>query len=92
MLEMKPRFLSSSDEVQIGSRRWYDFIAPQVDTRMHTLIPETEGIALPDGQEVRLYLATELGTLELNFDRRRLSPTAPHHGNRLKRGFPDGDT
>ena len=42
MLEMKPRFLSSSDEVQIGSRRWYDFIAPQVDTRKHTLIPETE--------------------------------------------------
>ena len=78
MLEMKARFLSASDELQIGSRRWYDFIAPQVDTRMHTLIPETEGIALPNGQEVRLYLATNLGTLQLNFDRRRLSPTAPH--------------
>ena len=78
VLEMKARFLSSSDEQQIGSRRWYDFIAPQVDARMHTLVPETESIALPDGQEVRLYLATDLGTLELNFDRRRLSPTAPH--------------
>ncbi len=78
VLDMTARFLPLNEEPQSESRRWYDFIAPQVDTEMRALIPELQEIALPDGNEVRLYLATDLGTLELSFDRRRLSPTAPH--------------
>ncbi|WP_299946299.1 ATP-binding protein [uncultured Ruegeria sp.] len=77
-LNMTARFLPVNQEPQVGKRRWYDFIAPQVDAEMRTLLPQMEDIALPNGQEVRLYLATDLGTLELSFDRRRLSPTAPH--------------
>ncbi len=78
VLEMSARFLPLNVAPQNGTRRWYDFIAPQVEAEIRALLPNTQEVALPNGQEVRLYLATDLGTLELSFDRRRLSPTAPH--------------
>ncbi len=77
-LEMKVRFPGGIDDPQIDIRRWYDFIAPQVEADLRAQLPELEAVALPSGQEARLYLATNLGTMELIFDRRRLSPTAPH--------------
>ncbi len=77
-LNMTTRFLPPYQEPVVGKRRWYDFIAPQVDAEMRVLVPQMQDVALPNGQEVRLYLSTHLGTLELKFDRRRLSPTAPH--------------
>ncbi len=78
VLNMTARFLPPNEEPKSSSRRWYDFIAPQVDAEMRSLLPETQYVALPNGQDVRLFLATNLGMLELGFDRRRLSPTAPH--------------
>ncbi|EEE39159.1 sensor histidine kinase [Rhodobacteraceae bacterium KLH11] len=78
VLNMTARFLELNAEPQSGSRRWYDFIAPQVETELRALLPETVYVGLPDGQEVQLYLQTDLGILELTFDRRRLSPSAPH--------------
>ena len=78
VLDMQARFLTSGQEPQNGRRRWYDFIAPQVDAEMRALLPGLYEVALPDGSEVRLYFQTDLGTLQLSFDRRRLSPTAPH--------------
>lgn len=77
-LEMKVRFLGINEEPDIGRRRWYDFIAPQVDADLRSELPDLEAVALPSGSDVRLYMATHLGILELVFDRRRLSPTAPH--------------
>ncbi|SDW36809.1 two-component system, OmpR family, osmolarity sensor histidine kinase EnvZ [Ruegeria halocynthiae] len=77
-LNMTAKFLPLNQEPQIDKRRWYDFIAPQVEAEMRVLLPQMQEIALPNGHEVRLYLGTNLGTLELSFDRRRLSPTAPH--------------
>ncbi|WP_420586987.1 ATP-binding protein [Ruegeria sp.] len=77
-LEMKARFLGISEEPMNGARRWYDFIAPQVEADLHARLPELEVVALPSGQEARLYLRTDLGLLQLTFDRRRLSPVAPH--------------
>jgi len=77
-LEMKARFLDINEEPIIGSRRWYDFIAPQVEADLHALLPDLQAVALPSGQEARLYLDTHLGLLQLTFDRRRLSPVAPH--------------
>ncbi len=78
VLNMTARFLPPNEEPKSSSRRWYDFIAPQVAAEMRSLLPETQYVALPNGQDVRLFLATNLGMLELGFDRRRLSPTAPH--------------
>lgn len=77
-LEMKARFLGINDEPMVGHRRWYDFIAPQVEADLRALLPDLVAVALPSGQEARLYLQTDLGILQLTFDRRRLSPVAPH--------------
>ncbi|WP_037315799.1 ATP-binding protein [Ruegeria halocynthiae] len=77
-LEMKVRFLGINEEPMVGSRRWYDFIAPQVEANLRARLPELVAVALPSGHEARLYLETDLGTLQLTFDRRRLSATAPH--------------
>ncbi|KIC44498.1 histidine kinase [Ruegeria sp. ANG-S4] len=77
-LQMTARFLGPNEEPEIGGRRWYDFIAPQVETELQTKLPDFLDVALPSGQTVRLYLQTDLGVLELTFDRRRLSPAAPH--------------
>ncbi|MEW2916387.1 ATP-binding protein [Ruegeria sp. ANG10] len=77
-LEMKARFLGINDEPMVGHRRWYDFIAPRVEADLQGLLPDLVAVALPSGQEARLYLQTDLGILQLTFDRRRLSPVAPH--------------
>ncbi len=77
-MEMNARFLDLNEEPDTGRRRWYDFIAPQVKSNLQTLIPATIDVALPTGDEARLYIATDLGTLALTVDRRRLSPAAPH--------------
>ncbi len=77
-LQISARFLGISEEPEVGRRRWYDFIAPQVVSELRNLLPDFVAIALPRGQPVRLYLSTDLGTLEMAFERRRLSPVAPH--------------
>ncbi|WP_170477670.1 ATP-binding protein [Ruegeria arenilitoris] len=77
-LQMTARFLRPNEEPEVGKRRWYDFIAPQLVNELRGALPEFVAIALPRGQPVRLYLATDLGILELAFERRRLSPVAPH--------------
>lgn len=77
-LEMKARFLGINEEPETARRRWYDFIAPQVDSELRAYVPDVVAVALPSSQEARLYVDTHLGVLQLIFDRRRLSPAAPH--------------
>ena len=77
-LDMKARFLEINEEPMVGQRRWYDFIAPQVEADLRALLPDLAAVALPSGQEARVYMRTDLGLLQLTFDRRRLSPVAPH--------------
>ncbi|MGV6804068.1 MAG: ATP-binding protein [Ruegeria sp.] len=78
VLEMKARFLSVNEEPLIESRRWYDFIAPQIEVDLRELLPNLIAVSLPDSQTANLFLETRLGVLELGFDRRRLSTVAPH--------------
>lgn len=77
-LEMKLRFLDVNETPDVGKRRWYDFIAPQVEADLKAELPDLVAVALPSGDEARLYVSTHLGILQLTFDRRRLSPAAPH--------------
>ncbi|WP_170399278.1 ATP-binding protein [Ruegeria arenilitoris] len=77
-LDMNARFLDINEEPMVGQRRWYDFIAPQVEADLRALLPDLAAVALPSGQEARVYMQTDLGLLQLTFDRRRLSPVAPH--------------
>ncbi len=77
-LQMSARFLEFDEDPKPEGRRWYDFIAPQVEAELRDLLPTLVQVSLPSGQIAELYLQTHLGVLELTFDRRRLSPTAPH--------------
>ncbi len=77
-LDMKARFLDINEGPDLGTRRWYDFIAPKVESDLHEMLQDLVAVALPIGDEARLYLETKVGLLELTLDRRRLSPTAPH--------------
>ncbi|WP_171173785.1 ATP-binding protein [Ruegeria sp. HKCCA4633] len=77
-LEMQARFLDVNEEPMIGARRWYDFIALQVQSDLQSNLPDLVAVALPTSREARVYLQTHLGVLQLTFDRRRLSPVAPH--------------
>ncbi|WP_050602327.1 ATP-binding protein [Ruegeria sp. 6PALISEP08] len=77
-LEMKARFLGLNEEPMVGARRWYDFIAPQVQADLIANLSDLVAVALPTSREARVYVQTHLGVLELTFDRRRLSPVAPH--------------
>ncbi len=77
-LDMKARFLDINEGPDLGTRRWYDFIAPQVESDLYEMLQDLVAVALPIGDEARLYLETKVGLLELTLDRRRLSPTAPH--------------
>ncbi|WP_171207381.1 MULTISPECIES: ATP-binding protein [unclassified Ruegeria] len=77
-LQMSARFLGLNEVPDQGRRRWYDFIAPQVDADLTARYPQLVALALPNGREAHLYFETSLGILELSFDRRRLSPVAPH--------------
>ncbi|WP_170338944.1 ATP-binding protein [Ruegeria arenilitoris] len=78
VLDMQARFLGINETPTIEPRRWYDFIAPQIDADLRELLPNLVAVSLPDSQVATLFLNTHLGVLELGFDRRRLSTVAPH--------------
>ncbi len=77
-LEMRAVFLNQNEKPTVASRRWYDFIAPLIVTQLQGWLPDVAAVSLPSSREARVYLNTDLGVLELTFDRRRLSPAAPH--------------
>ncbi len=77
-LEMSAQFLNTDETPETGTGRWYDFIGPQVEAELHERVPSVVGVSLPTSREVSVFLETHLGILKLSFDRRRLSPAAPH--------------
>ncbi|MTI01646.1 MULTISPECIES: ATP-binding protein [Alphaproteobacteria] len=77
-LQMRAQFLDPNEQPVSGYGRWYDFIAPQIEKELDELVPGIQAVALPNSQDAKLFIATHLGVLELTFDRRRLSPAAPH--------------
>ncbi|EEX10667.1 sensor histidine kinase [Ruegeria lacuscaerulensis ITI-1157] len=77
-LDMRARFLGPNELPRRKARRWYDFIAPQIEEDLQDLLPDLVAVSLPNSQSATLYLRTHLGVLELEFDRRRLSIVAPH--------------
>lgn len=77
-LAIQARFLGPREQPRPAPRRWYDFIAPQIEEDLRELLPDLVAVSLPNSQSATLYLSTHLGVLELNFDRRRLSIVAPH--------------
>ncbi|MGI3212095.1 ATP-binding protein [Roseovarius tibetensis] len=59
-------------------RRWYDFSGIVVIRELKTAFPDLVRVALRDNNMVELYFRRPDGTLELAFDRRRVSAQQPH--------------
>lgn len=77
-LQMKVTFVNSDTVPTTDSLRWYDYTGRVVQATFRSQLPETLAVMLPDNRITELYLDSTLGPLQLQFDRRRLSPAAPH--------------
>lgn len=77
-LQMKVTFVNSDTVPTTDSLRWYDYTGRVVQATFRSQLPETLAVMLPDNRITELYLDSGLGPLQLQFDRRRLSPAAPH--------------
>ena len=57
---------------------WYDFTGITITEWLHSQVPEVAAVDLSNDRVVRLILDTDPGPIELLFDRRRVSASAPH--------------
>lgn len=59
-------------------RLWYDFSGTVITPYLREAVPAVQVVDLFDDRVVRLILNTDLGAVEMRFDRRRVSAAAPH--------------
>lgn len=59
-------------------RLWYDFSGTVITPYLREAVPAVQVVDLYDDRVVRLILNTDLGAVEMRFDRRRVSAAAPH--------------
>lgn len=59
-------------------RLWYDFSGTVITPYLRETVPAVQVVDLFDDRVVRLILDTDLGAVEMRFDRRRVSAAAPH--------------
>lgn len=59
-------------------RLWYDFSGTVITPYLREAVPAVQVVDLFDDRVVRLILDTDLGAVEMRFDRRRVSAAAPH--------------
>ncbi|MDE4131485.1 ATP-binding protein [Phaeobacter sp. QD34_3] len=77
-LQMGARFLQPQDAAPQDLLAWYEFSGRVVRDKMAQDLPGFLAAQFPDNREVRIFLRTDLGRLELRVDRRRLTAAAPH--------------
>ena len=62
----------------IEIRRWFDFSGIVVTRELALGVPELIAVQLPDDRVVRAYAQTDLGLIEFEFGRGRVSASNPH--------------
>lgn len=77
LLQVDLRFIRAEADPGL-QRRWYDLSGLVVIDMFGRLLPSLIAVQLPDDDDVRLYLETPPGVLEVTLDRRRVSPSNPH--------------
>lgn len=77
-LAMTVRRAGPGASEETDQKFWYDFTGITITERMHIQVPEVTAVDLSNDRVVRLILNTEAGWVELLFDRRRVSASAPH--------------
>ncbi|PIE13925.1 MAG: two-component sensor histidine kinase [Rhodobacterales bacterium] len=61
-----------------NQRRWYDFSGRIVLRELREVIPGLIALQLPDDSDVKVFVQTTQGPVEMMFDRRRVSASNPH--------------
>lgn len=77
-LQMQVQFLNDEAVPDRDSRHWYDYTGGIVTKTFHNRLEGTLAVALGDSRTAKVYIDSDLGPVEVSFDRRRLSPAAPH--------------
>ncbi|WP_164659192.1 ATP-binding protein [Tropicibacter sp. Alg240-R139] len=77
-LQMQVRFLNDDAVPDRDTRWWYDYTGRIVTKTFHNRLEGTLAVALSDSRLAQVYIESDLGPVEVSFDRRRLSPAAPH--------------
>ncbi|NDW44140.1 ATP-binding protein [Ruegeria sp. PrR005] len=77
-LHITMRFVPPAEVPKADLLPWTDYTGRQVQRTIRNRLPQVLAVELPNTRQARLFLDTDLGAVELSFDRRRLSPAAPH--------------
>ncbi len=78
LLGIRPVPVAEAELPASNARRWYDFTGLVVIRELSFRIPATEAIALPDDNDVILYIRHEGQLYRMILDRRRASASNPH--------------
>ena len=71
-------FISQDQIPPASERRWYDFSGIVVLRTLDQELDELRILDLPDDYRIIAYLESDLGFLQIGFDRPRVSATNPH--------------
>lgn len=77
-LQMEADFLQTGAPDPHDHLAWYEFSGRVVRDKLKADLPGFLAAQFPDNRRVHLFVDTDLGRLELQIDRRRLTAAAPH--------------
>jgi two-component system osmolarity sensor histidine kinase EnvZ len=77
-LQISVSSVAVSDVPESDLFSWEDYSGRVVAAAFRASLPEMLAVEFPEDKRVRLFVSSHLGPLELVFDRRRVTVTAPH--------------
>lgn len=77
-LQMRVRFLRPDEALPVDQLTWNEFSGRIVRNTVRESFPKVVAVQFPDNRLVRLTFDTDLGPLEVSFNRRRVTAAAPH--------------
>jgi two-component system, OmpR family, osmolarity sensor histidine kinase EnvZ len=78
VLQIAVAFVTPEEVPGTDSFVWYDYSGRVVRDTIRDSFPNTLAVEFPDNRIVRMYFGSELGPVEVVFDRRRVTAAAPH--------------
>tara|TARA_R110002072_G_scaffold27455_12_gene89293 strand:- start:850 stop:2175 length:1326 start_codon:yes stop_codon:yes gene_type:complete len=77
-LDMKVRAVAPAEVPQQDARVWYDYSGRVLTKRLADRLPGLQAVQLRTGPGVLLYVQSDHGPVEIQFERRRISAANPH--------------
>ncbi|MEP5153043.1 ATP-binding protein [Planktotalea sp.] len=77
-LQYNIQYVSEALVPETTIRRWYDFSGIVVERILDERLVELQVVAMPDDRQIYAYARTELGPVQIGFDRLRVSASNPH--------------